>query len=174
MLTLQRREDGVWRRTQSALNATRSQWASDSDARRRMVQYRHRFDLHDRRKDPALCLVDTYVWVETCLPREELDEMSTAIVHAASAGGWSACGRSSFGDRRSWMGSGVAGERRFAYRRREAVRAGWSFPSGYLLIDAELRSGPASDYEALRGRSWRVCASGLRRSQQQGTSRVHW
>lgn len=65
-------EEGIWRRTQCFENKEESCWKDPSDSRRRMLQYKHQFDLlQDSSGKSSIALVDTYLWIHYCLPIEE-------------------------------------------------------------------------------------------------------
>lgn len=82
-------EEGLWRRTQDPRNRMHSGWKSPDDKRRRLLHYRHSFDLVPNADGThCLALVDTYFWLHLCFPTTEIAEYQAEIASALRVGGW--------------------------------------------------------------------------------------
>lgn len=72
-------EESLWRRTQEKCNKEFSGWKTEEDKRRRMVHYKHSFDVIKKGKYFNFCLVKTYLWIHLYLPEFEIKEYEDNI-----------------------------------------------------------------------------------------------
>lgn len=68
-----RRHQGLWRRTQSPINARESGWRTPEDSRRRMVHFDYKFAVaHSGGASAQIVMESCYVWLHVTLPIDEL------------------------------------------------------------------------------------------------------
>jgi len=67
-------EEGLWRRTQNEQNAEMSGWAKPSDKRRKILYYKHCYDIIDDKGAKHLVLSSTYIFLCLTMPRDEITE----------------------------------------------------------------------------------------------------
>lgn len=80
-------EEGIWRRTQSNENKEESDWRDINDGRRRMLHYKHVYDLIEINQEKFLVIKESYIWVHYLLPEEELRELRDNIKNFLRQGG---------------------------------------------------------------------------------------
>lgn len=144
-------EEGVWRRTQSPLNATESGWSTDLQHRRRLVHYRLKYEVSDR---DTLQLGSFYLYLSLTGLTEEvsehIDHLQTLL-------------------RRHWSKEGilwVSGDLEmqidhFPMHPQDAA-SNRSQPSRFATMDVTCKSRGLEIPYAVRMRPWEVLAGGMR------------
>ncbi|MFD6391177.1 hypothetical protein [Nocardia sp. NPDC060259] len=155
-------EEGLWRRTQGADNASESGWQHPNDARRRILHYRYRFCV----EGGSLLLHDFYLMMSVALPKPELRQRITAVDAALIAGGWSKEGQG------RWAHGDLVCEVVEAEVHPQDVHHGRTLPVGYGCHDIVIRSSHFIPDAALIALPWQVLAGGMRAKDRRGEPHV--
>ncbi|WP_030872629.1 hypothetical protein [Streptomyces sp. NRRL F-2747] len=149
-------EEGIWRRTQQPETAANSGWSGESDARRRIVHYWHRYGLVDTTAAPALAMQEMYLYHSVAAPSSEINEAWEQNHAMLAEGGWKEMGPGRFelGDLHVHMIR--------VTEHPEDERAGRRLPAGYEVIDTTFTSVNTFPPRSVRRRPWEVLTHGVR------------
>ncbi|MGK5558905.1 hypothetical protein ACSNOI_45620, partial [Actinomadura kijaniata] len=155
-------EEGLWRRTQEPANIEQSRWAGPGDARRRMVHYHYRYDLHDSAGGTVLAMVGLYLSHSVTAPAAEIAVHRKQLADSFTAGGWVQVddGLWALGDLRCRLTAHTVHPEDAAARRR--------LPEHYRSLDLVLTSDGYWPDEDTRAMPWQVLAAGMRIPEQRG------
>lgn len=155
-------EESLWRRTQDVRNKNVSGWKNINDKRRKVVYYRHEYDLLQSSDGaPLIGLVGTYVYICLTLPRNEIKEYKKLINNSLKRGNWELCKISSNLSAYRYedllldiIEYGETLQHPFEYD---------EFPEKYQSLEIKLYSKNIKIDEKLLKKPWVVLRSGLRR-----------
>jgi len=143
--------EGVWRRTQEECNKASSGWRDEHDARRRLLQFRHHFEMtEDQLGRSALCIARSYLWLHYRLPAQELEQLRTAVSNALLRSGWSPEPDSELA--RWSLGS-------LCLTISEGTREG-----AYGAVEYELMTHDYNPTQEFRNRPWDILRTGFRKT----------
>lgn len=163
--------EGLWRRTQSTVNAFESGKINENDQRRRLVHFFDTYDVVDN--DNGGCsFVMTSPWLWLCVssPKEEIEKYLQQIELATKNSGWQQTNNKDNG----LVYSNGDLELKVTIRKKikEDVESGRLFPDNYLHLEAEISQKNKELPENLRRNVWSVLNSGFRDKDQRGNSKV--
>ncbi|TCJ80386.1 UNVERIFIED_ORG: hypothetical protein BDK47_1744 [Anoxybacillus amylolyticus] len=155
-------EEGLWRRTQSEENKEESGWKSDLDARRRMLHYRHHYDvITDNNGNSHLALVGTYLWLHLCFPEDELEDYKKSISVGLEIGGWNLLSSS---PRLSFYEKGDLLLKIELFNQKEQdIKSGRTFPESYRILEATIHNKAYTIDQEFESRPWAILDSGIRK-----------
>lgn len=153
-----RREEGIWRRTQTEMNADESGWRGPADQRRRIVYYDHEYEFQNGGSSADLVLKYSFVYYSLTLPGTELAADIERIAQALAGGGWRP--DSQDGEEKSWRLGDLVCSVSTLDRHPEDLRAGRTIPSSYRALDVVIRTDGLTSATARL--PWEVLAKGMR------------
>lgn len=159
------REEGIWRRTQSSLNAAESGWSGPNDARRRILHYVHRFNTIQSGAEMHLAITGSYIFFSISLPEDELIQELDSLTAALRDGGWHNDGVVSTGN--IWRIPGMKCSLIRHTEHPEDIRAGRKLPLGYMSVDVTLRM--LEDEPVDVALPWKVLSTGMRAKDRRQT-----
>lgn len=150
-------EQSLWRRNQTEKNKLVSGWNKDGDKARKIVYYKHQYDLIDFSGERKLALVSTYIYIALTLRKGALRQYLKMSLDNIGRGNWNKIGKDEYenGDLKLKIKHYLSpGERRGEYD---------AFPTDYETVEITLKSKDfvVSDEQKL---IWQIAKAGLRKS----------
>lgn len=150
-------EQSLWRRNQNERNKEMSGWKSSGDMARKIVYYKHHYDMTGFEDKERLELTSTYVYVALTLKSKDLDEYLKMTVGNTASGGW------------TQMADGLYSNEDLGLKINHYLspsdRKGEYdvFPEGYETLEIELKSNNfviTNEQKLI----WQIAKAGLRKS----------
>lgn len=161
-------EESLWRRTQDYRNKKVSGWSGAKDKRRKVVYYRHEYDLLKSSSGKQFIgLVGTYVYICLTLPEKELSEYEEMISGALKKGKWLLSNKNGKQFRTYRLGDLFLDITKYK-NTNEHIFEYDVFPRNYRSLEISVRSKNVVVNEYLRKKPWIVLKSGLRRKLKRG------
>jgi hypothetical protein len=150
-------EQSLWRRTQTERNAAVSGWKEESDKGRKIVYYKHKYDMIEVKGKKHLALMSTYVYIALTLKTKDLIAYKKMCEDNVVKGKWKSIENNKYtnGDLRLTLNHYQSP----ANRAREFDQ----FPEGYETLEIEVKS---KNYEMSNEQEqiWQIAKAGLRKS----------
>ena len=145
-------EESLWRRTQSEANKHQSGWQSDADKNRKIVYYRHEYDLIGNK----LALIDTYIYFAITMEESKYNGYAKMIRHNLQTY-WTPESKDTFSN-----GDLIA--KFVTYdnpkdRKDEEI----DFPKGYHTLELKVYFGKRDD-TVTQQMIWRIFKAGMRKA----------
>lgn len=159
-------EESLWRRTQDIRNRNVSGWKDKNDKRRKVVYYRHEYDLDKSGGVPVVVLAGTYVYACLTLPKNEIEEYVGVLSSSLKRGGWNLLRDNQLS---SIYQSNDLLLDIVRYKKTEQHPFEYDkFPKEYQSLEVRLYSRNTKVDERLLTKPWTVLRSGLRRKLKRG------
>lgn len=153
-------EEGIWRRTQSRVNAVQSGWEPDNGSLKRIVHYHYRYRADQ--ESSQLLLEDFFLYYCITNPSDEVAAYERELQGLLSDSAWS-IGRDS-----DWHIGQLRCAIRLYDKHPEDVRAGRWTPPSLKSLEAVFTSENHSPSPQVRHRSWDVLEGGMRQPDCRG------
>lgn len=146
-------EQSLWRRTQSEANKGHSDWKSDKDKNRKIVYYRHKYDLVDEQ----LYLTNTYIYVAITMEKQKFEEYRKMIL-SGLGNTWTKRGsKYFFGD----LTAELIVYEKPQLRQKEDCE----FPDDYQTLELKVYSDISiGDESRLQEMIWKISKAGMRKA----------
>lgn len=165
-----KRHEGIWRRTQEPSTAENSGYKLETDARWKLVHFYDEYDLLDDDNGTRLVISKPYLWWNTALPSDELEQFYAKTISAMQRGGWDVQN----GQDRSIIATrgDLSAHLKFVPIAEAEKLAQRKLPSNYSVLDCEIY-GPNMPLSAEeRARPWSILSTGIRQPLRRGTPTV--
>ena len=164
--------EGLWRRTQSDLNAEESGKLFHHDQKRRLIHYLDRYAVTKNAGNTCNLVVSApYLWLCISSPQTEIHQYLDQIRQGARKGGWKQTISSSNTGFYS-LQDNLNLKTKILRQIPQDTANNRHFPSDYLHLEVEITS-PATDISPdIRKRPWDVLKSGFRDKDKRGNPQV--
>lgn len=163
--TGRKKHEGVWRRTQEPATKKNSHYATNADGRWKLVHFFDEYDLIQDGDSYTLVLQKPYLWWNTALPRQELQQYYDKTVEAMRVGGWSVSEND--GGLTASLGN-LKAVVKFQTREEGEKLAKRTLPEGYEVLDIEVFGPEMHLTEQERMRPWVILETGIRKALERG------
>lgn len=157
-------EEGLWRRTQVNENKEESGWRGEHDCRRRMVQYKHTYDLVQYGNESCIALVDTYIWLHYCLPENEANSYINKIQQILCSGSWELV--YSTNERKLFKQNDIFYKITILDRHLEDLKENRKFPENYIMFEINVYSEKHKFDNSFMHHPWEVLKTGIRNKEK--------
>lgn len=157
-------EESLWRRNQSESNKNMSGWTSESDKRRKIVYYKHQYDVikNKSKKYRNLVLKSTYVYECFTLPNKEIVKYKKSLLLSTNIGNWKKISETNNKIEYEKEDLILNINHFVSPKDRKAEYA--SFPNHYQTLEVVIKSKNFIENKNLQKTIWNVAKSGLRKS----------
>lgn len=160
-----KKHEGIWRRTQEPATSKYSQYQTDADGRWKLVHFFDEYDLVKNGDSFDLVLQKPYLWWNTALPKQELQQYFEKTLAAMSRGGWVVTQTES-------GVSAMLGELnatvQFLTKEDGETLADRKLPDGYEVLDIEVFGPNMHLTDDERHRPWVILSTGIRKPLERG------
>ncbi|MCP1161336.1 hypothetical protein [Bacillus infantis] len=157
-------EEGLWRRTQCFENKVESGWGNSNDCRRRMLQYKHTYDLlRDNNENPYIALVDTYTWIHYCLPNVEASRYLTKIFSLLKEKNWELIEEKN--NKKVYKKGELCYRVELLEYHEEDKKEGRIFPLDYQMFEVTIFSSSHKFDPSFIHKPWEVLKTGVRKKE---------
>lgn len=164
--------EGLWRRTQSDINAKESGRVSAEDSRRRIIHYYDEYDVSEKSANSLLLkVINPWIWLVISSPKNEIDEYVDQIKLGAERGGWQKVLENS-DTLHFCLGNNIELVVKRVKRFVEDEINNRKFPSNYEHLEIEIRLKDKKQSDELRGHAWAVLKSGFRTKDTRGNPEI--
>ena len=155
-------EETLWRRTQCEKNKHVSGWQDENDKARKILYYRHEYDVMQTADAAKLALVSTYIYYSLTLKENQIKEYGEMIYSAIRAGGWHEVSRTK--TQESFELGDIQMDVCFYTTPEERPFEYDTFPKGYQTIEIFFHSKNYGITDRIQKMIWHIAQAGLRKS----------
>lgn len=155
-------EESLWRRTQTERNKNVSGWKSDDDKARKILYYRHEYDVQEVEDAKRLVLTSTYIYYSLTLRKEQIREYGEVLYNAIKAAGWKEIAKEA--TRESFELGDLLMDVWFYDNPKDRPHEFDTFPEGYQTIEIFYRSKNYTITDRIQKMIWHIAQAGLRKS----------
>lgn len=169
VVTGRKRHEGVWRRTQEPCTQRYSGYISDADARWKLVHFFDEYDLIEADGGYTLALQKPYLWMNTALPEQEIQDYYDKTIQAMRTGGWNITKRP---NGLTATMNDLTAELNLMDRQKAEELAQRNLPENYKVLDIEIYGPSQHLSQEERERPWRILHGGIRKALTPGNPTI--
>lgn len=163
--------EGLWRRTQSEINAVESGKTTDKDQRRRLIHFFDKYDVVDNGDGScSFVIVSPWLWLCISSPKNEIDGYLGQIESATRDGLWEVVYVKE--DSRVYTNRDLELKVRLSKNIKEDIENDRYFPEDYLHLEIEIAQKNAQVSEDVHQHVWSVLNSGFRDKDKRGNPEI--
>lgn len=155
-------EESLWRRTQSEKNKNVSGWNDENDKARKILYYRHEYDVLDADGNKQLALTSTYVYYSLTLMETQIKEYGEMIYSELKSGGWKETNRTQ--TKESFELGDLLMDICFYTNPEDRPFEYDTFPKGYQTIEIFVHSKNYIVTDKIQKMIWHIAKAGFRKS----------
>ena len=167
--TNRKKHEGIWRRTQELATRKDSHYESEADGRWKLIHFFDEYDLIKENKGYKLVLQKLYLWWNTALPEQELQQYYDKTLEAMEQGGWTIAKTT---DGVTALLGNLTATVKFLSKEQGEGLARRSLPEGYRVLDIEVFGPEMHLTDDERMRPWVILETGIRQPLERGMPKL--
>lgn len=150
-------EQSLWRRNQTEANKEMSGWTDPSDKARKILYYKHEYDVVDVKDEKHLAVISSFVYFAVTLKADQLAEYKNQVYEGIKKGNW----KKEADDK--YTNEDLELQINYYKNPHARQREYDTFPEGYETLELMVKSNNyniTNEYDFV----WKIAQAGLRKS----------